>query len=76
MTNTRDIHVGRLYGTDGFHGTLTESSWVGDTGYWCDFLRDGRADDMEVEPEGTFSFPMAGSCYWPWRHPLFAVPNR
>lgn len=68
-TGTRDDHVGRLAAVHGFALTLTGSAWIADSGKWSVFIREGRAPNMEVEPEGEIT--LQWSHYQPWPHPLF-----
>jgi len=69
QTCTKDW-VGRLVSIDGpYTLTLVEASWVADSGRFHQFVRDGKTENMEVEPVG------AVCCQWvnwiPWDHPLF-----
>ena len=62
--------VGRLASIDGpYSVTLTEASWVADCGRLHLFVRDGRADNMEIEPVGVVG--LQWSNWIPWPHPLF-----
>lgn len=69
QTCTKDW-VGKLHSVDGFRSvTLTEASWVAGSGRLHQFVRDGKADNMEIEPVGVVT------CQWvnwiPWNHPTF-----
>ncbi len=69
QTCTKDW-VGRLVSIDGpYTVTLEEASWVAESGRLHVFVRDGRADSMEIEPVGVVC------CQWvnwiPWPHDLF-----
>jgi hypothetical protein len=69
QTCTKDW-VGRLHSVDGpYTVTLTGASWVADSGRLSVFVREGRAEGMEVEPVGVVC------CQWvnwiPWPHKLF-----
>ncbi len=65
-----DYWVGELVSVDGPRElTLKGAAWVANTGRLHEFVRDGRAEGMEIEPVGTVM------CSWlavlPWPHPLF-----
>lgn len=65
-----DYWVGRLAAIQGpFAFTLKESSWIPDTGRLSEFMKEGKAEGMAVEPVGEVT------CQWlsylPWPHPLF-----
>jgi hypothetical protein len=66
---TSMIYIGELVSIDGPHTvTLKDASWVSETGRLADFMRDGTAENMEIEPVGV------QGCHWagwrPWTHPL------
>lgn len=68
-TNTKDW-VGVLHSIDGpYSVTLKEASWVSESGRLHAFIRDGKADGMEIEPVGTKMIVYSG--WVPWPHPLF-----
>ena len=65
-----DHWVGRLAEIGPHTVTLSEASWVADSGRLSVFIATGNADGMEVEPVGI----VGGLNYmsWiPWEHPLF-----
>ena len=68
---TSMIYVGRLVSIDGPHDVVIEDgAWVSDTGQFLStFLRNGRADNMEIEPVGVRAIHWAG--WSPWMHDLF-----
>ncbi len=61
--------VGRLeaVGPHCFH--LKEASWVASDGRLHLFVKEGRADNMEIEPVGEVT--VNWSSYIPWPHKLF-----
>lgn len=51
VRTTTDYWIGRLVSVDGpYVITLVDFSWVATTGRLADFLRNGKADGMEIEP--------------------------
>lgn len=65
--------VGRLVSVDGLYVvTLVDYAWVSDSGrYYSNFLADGKAPEMEIEPapdgvERMFTWTNIGQ----WPHPL------
>lgn len=65
-----DHWVGRLVEIDGpYTVTLAGAAWIANSGRLHEFIRDGRADNMEVEPVGDIMV------HWrallPWPHELF-----
>ncbi len=67
-----DYWLGKLVSVDGpYTITLTEFAWIAGTGRLGEFLKQGRADGMEVEaaPDG-----MTHTVQWltvtTWPHPL------
>jgi len=63
-------YVGRLEEIDGPHTiTLSECSWVANTGRFHEFIAKGRAANMEIEPIGDFMVHYSGIA--PWPHKLF-----
>jgi hypothetical protein len=65
-----DHWVGRLAEIGPHTVTLTEASWVADSGRLSVFIATGRADGMEIEPVGI----VGGLNYlsWiPWKFKLF-----
>lgn len=72
QTCTKDW-VGRLAAIEGpYTVVLTEASWVAESGRLHQFLRNGKADGMEIEP-GPPEFPLALQWvnWWYWPHKLF-----
>lgn len=68
-TCTKDW-VGRLVSIDGpYTLTLEEASWVADSGRLHIFMRDGKADGMEIEPVGIKCVQWVA--WSPWPFPLF-----
>lgn len=69
--------VGRVIAIDGpYSVTLEDASWVADSGRLHAFLRDGRADGMEVEmlPPGTvMGVQWVNWIHWPHPVPLETV---
>ena len=66
---TSHQYVGRLHSITGPNSVvLTDCAWVADTGRLHEFLRDGRAAQMEVEPVGVRGLVWAS--WSPWPHPL------
>jgi hypothetical protein len=45
-----DHWIGRVIKTELFAVTLEDASWVADSGRLHIFMRDGKADNMEIEP--------------------------
>ena len=69
QTCTKDW-VGRLVSVDGPYSlTLEDASWVAESGRLHVFVRDGRADGMEVEPVGVVAVQWVN--WIPWPHELF-----
>ncbi len=67
---TSMIYVGRLVEVTGPHTVILEdAAWVASTGRLHEFIRNGRADNMEVEPVGVQCVHWAG--WGPWDKPLF-----
>jgi hypothetical protein len=69
QTCTKDW-VGRLVSIDGpYTIVLEDASWVAESGRLHLFVKNGKADGMEIEPVGVVS------CQWvnwiPWPHSLF-----
>jgi hypothetical protein len=65
--------VGRLVSIDGpYTATLEDASWVANSGRLNEFVKKGKAENMEIEPVGLVS------CQWvnwiPWPHKLFKEP--
>ena len=72
-----DHWIGKLVAIKGPYTVVLENpAWIADTGRFHVFLRDGKADNMEIEP--TLVPKMV---QWldisPWKHGLFnkAVPS-
>ena len=54
-----DHWVGKLAAIQGpFSLTLVEAAWVASSGRLHQFIRDGRADNMEIEPVGEITIPL------------------
>lgn len=68
---TSMVYVGRLFSVNGLHDVVLEdAAWVSETGqYLSTFVRDGRTEQMEIEPVGVRAVHWAG--WQPWPHPLF-----
>ena len=67
---TSNIYVGRLVAIVGPHTVvLADAAWVSETGRLNVFMREGRADGMEIEIVGTQGINWSG--WRPWPHPLF-----
>lgn len=67
---TSNLYVGRLVEV-GFNGEvlLEDAAWVSETGRLNEFMRNGRAENMEVEIVGTKGLRYAS--WSPWPHALF-----
>lgn len=66
-----DNYVGRLVAIiDPFHVALEDASWVADSGRLHIFVRDGRAEGMEIEPVGRVASASYRSIL-DWSHKLF-----
>jgi hypothetical protein len=64
-------YVGRLAEIDTpFTLTLADAAWVAESGRFHEFMRDGRAAGMEVEPCGAVM--LRWEEVFPWPFPLFA----
>lgn len=65
-------YVGRLLAVDTPYGVrLTEASRVFNTGRFHEFMRDGRAAAMEIEPYPPgFAVGLQWVDWSPWPHPL------
>ncbi len=75
QTCTKDW-VGRVVSIDGpYTVVLEEASWVADSGRLHVFVKEGRADNMEIEPVGIQCIQWLN--WGPWLHPLFmeTVPS-
>lgn len=70
-----DYWVGRLVDVGPFTLTLEDASWVADTGRLAEFMRHGKAENMEIEPVGLVMCSN-GPAVLSWPHKLFtkAVP--
>jgi hypothetical protein len=69
-TVTGKIYVGKCVSIEGPHTmVLEDAAWVAETGRLHAFVRDGRAEGMEVEPVGTICVHWAECA--PWKHRLF-----
>jgi hypothetical protein len=68
---TSMVYVGRCVEVIGPHTVLLEdAAWVSETGqFMSTFLRDGRTEQMEIEPVGLRCIHWAG--WGEWKHPLF-----
>jgi len=68
---TSMVYVGRCVEIIGPHTVLLEdAAWVSETGqYLSTFLRDGKTEQMEIEPVGTRCIHWAG--WGVWNHKLF-----
>jgi hypothetical protein len=52
--------------------SLTKAAWVANTGKYSEFLKTGKAENMEVEPIGEMSLPLAYVSFKKvWKHNLF-----
>lgn len=66
-----DSYVGRLVQIiDPFTVEIDCAAWIADSGRLHVFLRDGRAEGMEVEPVGNGVITRYQSVI-PWEHSLF-----
>lgn len=66
-----DSYVGRLVAiVDPFTVALEDASWVADSGQLHIFVRDGKADNMEIEPVGYVPCARFQSIIF-WPHKLF-----
>jgi len=43
-------YLGRVTRVTPYEIVLSDAAWIGDTGRFSDFLKNGRTDTMEVEP--------------------------
>lgn len=62
-------YVGRVTKVDGLHVELEDASWVAESGRFSEFILNGKAEGMEIEPVGRM-----GTRYqsWiEWSHKLF-----
>ena len=66
-----DYWIGRLVEVGPLHVTLENAAWIASTGRLSDFVKNGKADNMEVEPVGTIMCSLSGSAVLPWPHKLF-----
>ena len=66
---TNYYYVGRAKELHPFAVTLEECAWVAETGRLAEFVRNGRAPGMEIEPIGEWTVQYAG--FGPWPHKLF-----
>lgn len=64
-----DYWVGRLAAIGPHSLTLTDASWVAVTGRLSAFMRDGKAQGMEIEPVGAICVQWL--TWSPWPHDLF-----
>jgi hypothetical protein len=71
-TPTRDFFLGRVVSVDGpFMVTITDYSWVADTGRMAEFLRAGVTDATENEPAPDGHHKQLQFVAWDnWPHPL------
>lgn len=70
--------VGRLTAIiDPFTVSLEDASWVSDSGYLSDFIKNGKANNMEIEPVGNAP-RVRYQAIIEWPHELFyrEIPNR
>lgn len=64
--------VGKVVSLSATEVVLQGAAWIADTGLFTDFLRDGKAQNLEVEIVGDWQIPVAlitGAS--PWKHKLF-----
>lgn len=74
LNNSGMSYVGRLkMVVDPFEVALEDAAWIADTGRLHVFLREGRADNMEVEPVGYVPCARYQSII-EWKHGLFLDP--
>lgn len=65
-------YVGVVSEVTGTEVVLTKAAWVADTGKFSEFIKKGETHNMEVEPVGTVTVPLAYiSARYDWPHKLF-----
>lgn len=71
---TSKMWLGRVVAVTGPHSVVLEdAAWVADTGQRLHaFVRDGRSEQMEIEPVGVKGVHWAGWVHWP--HALLTTP--
>lgn len=69
-----DDYVGEIFQfLPGRVVALKNASWVSESGFLFDFVKNGKADNMEIEPVGDHMVHWEGITHWP--HPLFTAPH-
>lgn len=86
INRSRNVEIGKFYLVRGgakdyvglvvalptpFTAVLEQAAWVAESGRWHEFLRDGRADGMEIEPCGPGRVGLRWEEWFEWPHPLF-----
>lgn len=62
--------IGRVHSIDGpYTVTLTDASWVAETGRLHVFIRGGLTPETEVEPVGTMGVQWIAWIHWPHELP-------
>jgi len=64
-----DYWLGRAVEIHPHHVTLEDASWISVTGRLSEFMTNGKAESMEVEPVGVVTANL--HTWLPWNHPLF-----
>ena len=64
----KDNWIGRLVAIGPHSVTLVDASWVAQSGRLHQFVRDGKAPSMELEPVGVVCVQWPS--WIPWEHPL------
>ncbi len=65
-----DHWVGRVIAVQPFSVTLEDAAWIADCGRLHVFMRDGKTNNMEIEPVGEVTCQWVA--YLPWPHKLFS----
>ena len=66
------FYVGEVVEVTPLEVSFKNASWVADTGKYSEFLKTGKSNEMEVEPIGDITLPVAYiSMKKVWKHKLF-----
>jgi len=72
LRGPRNDYVGRVVAIESpFSVVLEQAAWVANSGRFHEFLRDGRADGMEIEPCGERLVGVRYDDWFEWPFPLF-----
>lgn len=73
-SNTRDDYIGRVVRHDGLFVELSDASWIGDSGRFGAFIRNGIQTETEIEYVGAWTTSISAWCPWPHELPKGDLP--